>query len=447
MAQNKRFIYFAFLVAFVGLSAFAVIYKGKKENDSFLTPLKERKGAMANTQEWKKVKSTAEGLFAQLKKDPNDTKSKLLLSQVYIQEGRVTGDHAYYDPASLKVLDNILKTQPNHFEALCFKATVLLSQHHFADGLALAQQASSQYVGNAYVFGLITDANVELGHYEDAVKSCDKMLSLRPDLTSYSRASYIREIYGDPKGAVEAMKMAVEAGFPGLEQSAWCRVQLGKLYENMGDTANADMQYQIAISQRADYPYAYAGLARLAQDSKNYDLAIQYYTKASSFIEDYSFQEELCDIYRLKGQNDKAEACAKRALEILVPTGTDPNLPGHGHYSDREQAYAYLKLNDYDNALKHALIEYNRRPDNIDINETMAWVKYKKGEYKEANDYIKVALKTNSQNPTLLCHAGLIKIKNGQKEEGITLIKKAWGINPFLPAELSGESKTAIAMN
>jgi competence CoiA-like predicted nuclease len=44
-----------------------------------------------------------------------------------------------------------------------------------------------------------------------------------------------------------------------------------------------------------------------------------------------------------------------------------------GHYADREMAYAHLAVHNTDKALEHALLEYNRRPDNIDANETLAW--------------------------------------------------------------------------
>lgn len=53
-------------------------------------------------------------------------------------------------------------------------------------------------------------------------------MSIRPDLRSYSRISYLREIYGDLDGAIEAMKLAVTAGYPGYEQTAWARLTLGK---------------------------------------------------------------------------------------------------------------------------------------------------------------------------------------------------------------------------
>jgi tetratricopeptide (TPR) repeat protein len=122
-------------------------------------------------------------------------------------------------------------------------------------------------------------------------------------------------------------------------------------------------------------------------------------------------------------------------------------VSGHGHYADRELAYAYLKTGDLENALKHAMIEYERRPENIDVCETMAWVQYKRGEYAEANKLITTALRTNSVNPVLLCHAGLIKIKFGEQEIGTALIKKALNEDPFMDTILKKEVVQYLAMN
>ena len=64
---------------------------------------------------------------------------------------------------------------------------VLLSQHHFSDGLAMANQAVAINSYNAFVYGLVIDGNVETGNYDEAVKNSDKMVSIRPDLSSYSQ--------------------------------------------------------------------------------------------------------------------------------------------------------------------------------------------------------------------------------------------------------------------
>ena len=75
----------------------------------------------------------------------------------------------------------------------------------------------------------VGDAALELGQYERAVEAFQAMIDLRPDLASYSRVAYARELHGDLPGAIEAMQRAVNAGAPRTEGTNWARVQLGHL--------------------------------------------------------------------------------------------------------------------------------------------------------------------------------------------------------------------------
>jgi len=407
---------------------------------------KERRGSIALSGEWLNTKQAIEGLLKAIELNPEDYKSKLNLSQAYIQEARITGDHAYYDQAALELLEDVIKHEPKNFDALCCKATVLLSQHHFAEGLVVAQQAQPINPNSAFVYGLLCDANVELGKYSDAVKMCDKMISIRPDARSYARVSYLREIHGDLNGAIGAAKLAVAAGYPGLEQTEWTRMILAHLYENKGQLDSAEIQYKMALTERPDYAFAIAGLGKIAKLKGNYKLAIACYEKAKNMINEYSFEDELTDLYILNNEPTKAKKSSGQVVAMLSPLAdSDESSSAHGHYADKELAYAYLKVPDVEKALEHAMIEYERRPDNIDVCETVAWVNYKKGNFTEANALIDKALKTNCQNPTLLCHAGLIKIKVGQNAKGEVLIKKAIQTNPYLDTELQKEAKKFIA--
>lgn len=407
---------------------------------------KERKGSIALSGEWLNTKQAIENLLKAIELNPQDYKSKLNLSQAYIQEARITGDHAYYDQAALELLDDVIKNEPKNFDALCCKATVLMSQHHFTEGLIVAQQALPINPNSAFIYGLLCDGYVELGKYSDAVKVCDKMISIRPDIRSYARVSYLREIHGDLRGAIVAAKLAVAAGYPGLEQSEWTRMILAHLYENTGSLDSAEVQYKLALAERPDYPFAIAGISHIAKLKGNYKLAIAGYEKAKLMISEYSFADELTDLYRLNNEPVKANTSSEEVIAMLSPlSDVDESSSAHGHYADKELAYAYLKVPDTEKSLEHAMIEYERRPDNIDVCETVAWVNYKKGNYAEANKMIDKALKTNCQNPTLLCHTGLIKIKAGQKEKGIELIKAAVQTNPYLDIELKKEAKQYIA--
>lgn len=407
---------------------------------------KERSGSIALTGEWLNTKQAIDGLLKSIELNPQDYKSKLNLSQAYIQEARITGDHAYYDQAALELLDDVIKNEPKNFDALCCKATVLLSQHHFTEGLIVAQQAQPINPNSAFIYGLLCDAYVELGKYPDAVKVCDKMISIRPDMRSYARVSYLREIHGDLNGAIVAAKLAVTAGYPGLEQTEWTRMILAHLYENIGQLDSAEIQYKIALAERPDYAFAIAGIGNIAKHKGNYKLAIASYEKAKNLINEYSFEDELTDLYLLNNEPGKTKKSSEQVIAMLSPLAdADESSSAHGHYADKELAYAYLKVPDTEKALEHAMIEYERRPNNIDVCETVAWVNYKNNNFLEANKYIDKALKTNCQNPSLLCRAGLIKIKAGQKEKGEELIKKAFKTNSYLDIELKKEAKSYIA--
>ena len=296
------------------------------------------------------------------------------------------------------------------------------------------------------MYGLLTDANVELGHYDEAIRMADKMNEVRPDLAAYARVSYLREIHGDVPGAIQAMDFAVKAGLNGLEQTEWTRVNLGHLYEVSGDTARAHGYYLMALTARPGYAYALAGLGRIAAARKDYATAIKYFQQARITVKDYAFTDELTDLYRLNGQPDKSKEMAEESIDMLANAAQEADDNElMGHYADRELAYAYLKTNELDKALEHAKIEHGRRPDNIDVNETVAWVYYKRGEYAEAQKYMQVARRTGSKNPVLLARAGLILSKLGKTAEGQALIEQSLKTAPYLNAEVEAEGKKLLA--
>jgi tetratricopeptide (TPR) repeat protein len=120
-------------------------------------------------------------LSSAVKADPEDTKSSLKLAALFIEEARVTGNNMYYDKAGMRYVNTVLKLEPENFYALVFKSLIFKSQHHFTEGLAIAKKAKEIIPSNAYVYGLLTDGNVEMGYYDSAVVCADKMNAIRPD--------------------------------------------------------------------------------------------------------------------------------------------------------------------------------------------------------------------------------------------------------------------------
>ncbi len=381
----------------------------------------ERTGDLAKAQEWQKTREKVDELKKKLAKDPNDVKVRLQIATIYLSEARITGEHPYYYPAVLKILDGVLYLNPNNFEATTYKSSVKMSQHQFAEARDLAEAARKINPDNAYVYGVLVDANVELGYYKEAIAMSDKMQALKPSLESYSRASYLREIYGDFKGSISAMKLAVEAGMPGSEPFCWSKKTLGHLYESTGELEKAEQQYDDILVVRPSYAFAYGGKATILKEKKQYDKALEMLDKAAKIMPEFSFHEEMAEIYDLQGNHEKA---LDKYEEVALMLDEDAKS---GHAVDLELCKLYTKAGKMDLALKHGLIEYKKRPRNIDVNHAMAVVAFKSNDLKKAKEYISVAMSTGSKDPELLMDASKIdkSLANNQfGNEPIVVAKK-----------------------
>lgn len=425
----KRYI--ILLTLFVGLVA-TIFATQKKEPD--FTALKPQLGRISTSGEWINTQAAITGIEEQLKRNPiKSNELKLQLAMAYLQQGRVTGDHNYYDALAYQMANEILKEEPKNFEALCCKATLQASAHQFTDALQTANNAIKINSYSANIYGIKCDALVELGRYNEAIATIDKMVSIRPDIRSYTRISYLREIIGDYPGAKEAMTLALNAGYPGMEQTEWARVYLGHLHEITGKTDEAEMHYKQALINRNLYAPALAGLARIEKYKKNYSKAIAYYNQANDFMQDYSFHHELALLYRLTNENKKSEIEFQKALDMLLkhkhPTSEENGI---GHNIDRELALVYSSMNENEKSLHSAHVEYNLRPENIDVNEGIAWAYYKTNDHPRALSHILKAIGTKSKNAELWYKAGMIFKANNLSELGNKYCNIALRTNPLL---------------
>ncbi|CAN5561062.1 hypothetical protein BH11BAC2_BH11BAC2_03180 [soil metagenome] len=443
--MNKKYL----IIIFGLVILFTSILITRKDT-SAVYKLKERVSLISNTSEWINTKKAIEGLEAELLRNPENKTTELKLAQAYLQEGRVTGDHSYYDALAYSLIQKVLKREPENFEALCCKATLEASAHQFTDALNTSQQAITINPYNAYIYGVLCDANVELGNYKQAIAAADKMSSIRPDIRSYSRVSYLREIHGDYTGAIDAMKLALSAGVPGLEQTEWTRVYLGRLYETIGQVKEAEKWYKESISIRPNYAPALAALGNLAQQNGQYKEALVFYQNAAKTMTDYSYHQKTGEIYMALGKSDLAKENYEKALDVLIkhqhPTNEESGI---GHNIDRELAQVFISMKEYEKAYESSKYEYNRRPNNIDVCETYAWACFLKGSKQEAQYYILKSLRTNSSNPVLLWKASTILSANNHPLVAQSYMRKASSINPGIAGimQLQYANQNELAAN
>ncbi len=354
--------------------------------------------------------------------DPNEAAAFNTQGINYLQKVRETGDPTYYGKAET-AFDEALKRDSQNVNALVGKGTLALSRHQFAAGLKLGQQAHDLDPNVVVTYGVIGDAQTELGQYDEALATIQTMVDKRPDLSSYSRASYQRELHGDIDGAIALMQEAVRSGGPNAENVQWVRVQLGNLYFNKGNLAQAETEYQHALAALPNYAYAQAGLAHIRAVQGRTDEAIALYTQAIQRIPLPEFVIALGETEQAAGQTAKAneQYGLLRVIEKL--------FQANGVNTDMELALFEADHGDSQQALAQARIAYNERP-NYKAADTLAWALSQAGQQSEAQRYEQEAMKIGTQDGLMFYHAGVIASRAGDKAGARARLEQALLVNP-----------------
>ncbi len=193
---------------------------------------------------------------------PENIRSYLDLSYSYLQVVRETADSSYYVKID-DLADAAEALDPKNAEVSALRASTALGRHHFKEAHIFAKEAVALDPNRALFRGLLGDSEIELGHYDAAVASFQKMIDIRPDFSSYSRTAYLRELYGDVPGAQAALRSAISAGSKYPENVAWAYVELAKL--DMRTSLNAAKKdLRDSLATQAEYPPALELLGKVA---------------------------------------------------------------------------------------------------------------------------------------------------------------------------------------
>ena len=196
------------------------------------------------------------------------------------------------------------------------------------------------------------------------------------------------------------------------------------MYETTGQLPKAEREYADILVLRPSYAFALRGQAQIYKARKDYDKALTVLAKAAKIMPEFSFHEEMADIYALQGDKDKA---TKKYAEVVKMLGDDARS---GHAVDLELCKLYTKTGQLDSALVYGLNEFKKRPKNIDVNHALAWVYFKENDLKKAQQHMQVALRTGSKDPELLQRAGAIEVAMGNVGQGNKLVAAAKKTNP-----------------
>ena len=361
---------------------------------------------------------------AKLKTQPNDWQAVDLLAGTYLQKVREAGDPSYY-PKVETLLNRALAHDASDAEATTLMGTLALARHQFVAALDWGRKAHALDPASSRALGIMGDAQIELGRYPEALRSVQQMVDLRPDLSSYARVSYARELFGDVPGAIEAMQKAVEAGGPVPENSAYTRVLLGNLYLNAGRPQQADREYRRALFEYPGYPYGLAGIARVEAATGRYPDAVGHYRQAVDTYPLPDFVIALGDVYAATGDQRRASetydlAAAEQQLYRANGVDLDAELALFDADHRRDLSAALL-------AARAAMAD---RPS-VRTADILAWTLFQTGDDRDAEAASRLALRLGTQDATMFFHRGMIEARLDQTAAAIGDLHQALYINPY----------------
>jgi tetratricopeptide (TPR) repeat protein len=382
--------------------------------------------------------SPTDGLIAdfqqRLARAPRSIDMLAQLSALYLQKARESGDPSHYARAE-SLLQEASALAPDDHQVLAGQSALALARHDFAGALNIAERLPKD---RAETFGLLGDALVELGRYDQAFAAFQRMADLKPDSAALARIAYARELTGDRAGAIDAMaEAAASAGSRG-ENAAWLRVQLGHLHFGGGDLASAERAYLDAQAALPGYVHALAGLGRVAAARGEFAEAIDLYRQVTESFPLPEYVIALGDVYEAAGRSDEAErqyALVEAIATLFRENGVDTDLEVALFFADRDRVDEDL--------VGRAREAYARQPGNVHAADVLSWVLYKAGQIDEANEYSRVALRLGTQDALMLFHAGKIKEAAGDVSEGRTLIERARALNPHVSLVSAGAATFA----
>jgi tetratricopeptide (TPR) repeat protein len=359
----------------------------------------------------------------ELRAAPRDLRALDLLGLAYQQRARETADPGYYT-RSERALRRALALDPEDLLATGGLGSLALSRHRFREALALGRRARALSPSTARAYGVIGDALVELGRYRAAFRAFDRMVELRPSLSSYARIAHARELLGDTAGAAAAFRLAQQAAVGLPEALAWSHVQLGKLYWSRGRLQAAEREYRAALAAFPGYVYAYDTLAQVEGARGRIASAIALERRAVDAVPLPQFVGALGDLYRKAGRTAAArrQYGTIRVIERL--------LVANGVRTDLETA-----LFDVDHglrlrpALALARRAWTLRPS-IDGDDVLAWALVRNGHCIAARTLSIRALRLGTLDATKFFHRGMVERCLGRRAEARRWFRRALALNP-----------------
>lgn len=383
------------------------------------------------------VDSQIRVLQTRVRRLPADWQAWASLGVAYVQQARITADPTYYPKAQGALERSKAEGPADNALALTGMASLAAARHDFAGALDLTKQAERINAYSAVNYGLMGDALLELGRYDEGFAAIDTMNRLRPGVPAYTRASYSFELQGRVDRARSALQRALDDAFTPSDR-AYALYYLGELAWNTGDLADAAARYGAGLRDDSAYLPLLAGRAKVEAAQGDTAAALRDYADVTARLPLPQYLIEYVDLLNSLGRTEEARVQAdlvRTEEQLFTAQGVNVDLELALFDADHGQPQA---------ALAAAEREYAKRRSVL-VEDALAWALHVNGRDAEALPHAQQATRLGYPNALLTYHRGMIEKALGRTDEARRDLTAAMKLNPHFSTLHAPRARAALA--
>ena len=326
-----------------------------------------------------------------LKKNPNMIKARMALAELLANKGEFQ--------ESLDELDKVIEKRPDDTKVRALRISVLLKLNNPEAALADAKLlVETEPEVSWHVF--------RLAEIYFATKEYDKALPLYKQLAEEKPESVqvlnrIVGIYMLKKEQDQALAVADTflAKYPDNPKAV---IVKAKVYLSQGYLDLAE-NILLPVADKGEDVAVLAMIAELYRAKKDGVKAVHYYQKALKLVPDnIGIMMKIAGFHLNSGDHPEAIKYYEKVLAQKADF-----LPAMNNL-----AYLYGESGEnLERALELASSASRKLPDNPDVADTLGWIYVLKKAYAQAEPYLQIAIDAKPDNPTIMYHMGILRLK------------------------------------
>ncbi len=274
-------------------------------------------------------------LRKKIKRASGNALAQSSLAGVLASQSQLTGDLSKMDEAE-KFAKRSLENLPYYnFSARMVLAEVAEARHQFPEAIKIAEDVLKESKGNVSALNLLVTAKLGFGKPAEAARDADILITLVPEMTSYTFRALTRLAQGQNAEALSDFQEALKRESAGEKSSsAWLRMLMGRYYFRILDLETAKKYTDSSLKVMPDYHAALAQKGEIAVMMNNDEEAMKLYQKAYKERQEPPYLLAMADIHERRNEHRMAEKIRFKAEKIVrKEIETTP----YGHYNELAQ--------------------------------------------------------------------------------------------------------------